>query len=125
MNVQTGDICWAYGGYPAGVSDITMARQGILKILPPGEIIIADKGYVGEPTKIVTPVAQYVHPMNREHKLIMARHKVINKRMKDFMSMNSVWRHGWQSHISAFYAVVGLTQIKIEYGEPMPAPYVG
>ena len=94
LNVQTGHICWAYGGYLAGVSDINMARQGIIKFLPPVEIIIGDKGYVGEPTQIVTPVAQSCHPMNRGHKLIMARREVINKRIKDFMSMNSVWRHG-------------------------------
>ena len=55
-NVNTGEICWAFGGYPAGVSDITMARQGILRVLPPTEMIIADKGYVGERTKIITPI---------------------------------------------------------------------
>ena len=93
FNVQTGHICWVYGGYSAGVIDITIARQGILKFLPPSEIIMADKGYIGEPTKIVTPFAQSGCPMKREHKLIMARHEVINKQIKDFMSMSSVWRH--------------------------------
>jgi hypothetical protein len=87
-------------------------------------MIIADKGYRGEATKIVTPVAQNGHPMNRQHKLIMARHEHINKRIKDFTLMSRVWRHGWQSHILAFYAVVSLTQIKLENGEPMPKPYV-
>jgi len=123
LNVQNGHICWAYGGYPAGVSDITMARKGILRVLPPGEMIIADKGYQGESSRIITPVAQTGHPMNRQHKLIMARHEHINKRIKDFSCMSGVWRHGWQSHVLMFYAVVALTQIKIENGEPMPGPY--
>ena len=96
LNVHIGDICWAYGKYPAGVSDITMAREGILRVLTPGEMLIADEGYRGEPNKIATPVAQTGHPMNRQHKLIMARHEHINKRIKDFRSMSGVWRHGWK-----------------------------
>ena len=38
--------------------------------------------------------------------------------------MSGVWRHGWQSHILAFYAVISLTQFKLENEEPMPEPYV-
>ena len=122
LNVQSGDICWAYGGYPAGVSDLQMARVGILKHIVPGEKIIADKGYRGEPNKIITPT-QNSGPFNKQLKLIMARHELINKRIKEFSCMNSTWRHGWKSHILAFYAVVSLTQIRIQNGEPMPPPF--
>ena len=34
LNVITGDICWAFGGFKASVNDITMARKGILAVLP-------------------------------------------------------------------------------------------
>ena len=81
LNVQSGDICWAYGGYPAGVSDLQMARVGILKHIVPGEKIIADKGYRGEPNKIITPT-QNSGPFNKQLKLIMARHELVNKRIK-------------------------------------------
>ena len=93
--MQTGDVCWAHGGYPDGVNDITMDREGILRIPSPSEIIIVDKFYREEPTKIVTPVAQTSHPMNRQHKLIMATHDHINKRIKDFRCMSGIWRYGW------------------------------
>ena len=54
----------------------------------------------------------------------MARHELINKRVKDFKSMSNTWRHGWEAHIPTFYAVVALTQIKLENGPPMPDPYI-
>ena len=92
-------------------------------MLLPGEKIIADKGYIGYPDKIITPINEYSTHFNKEHKLIMTRHEHVNKRIKDFMSMKSTWRHGWKSHVLAFYAVVTLTQIRIENGEPLPMPY--
>ena len=122
-NVQTGDICWAFGGFRAGIDDLTMARKGILNALPVGEKIIADKGYRGEHNKIITPTFLEGDPRNRELKRIMARHEGINKRLKDFKCLRSIWRHGWKMHIRAFYAVVTLTQIKFENGDPMPPPY--
>ena len=124
LNIHTGDICWAFGGYPAGTNDLTMARNGILQVLPAGEMIIADKGYRGEPTKIIAPIEGDNSNFNREHKLIMARHEHINKRVKDFKCMSDTWRHGWESHIPTFYAVIALTQIRLENGEPMPEPYI-
>ena len=100
-----------------------MARKGILNALPVGEKIIADKGYRGEHNKIITSTFLEGDPRNRELKRIMARHEGINKRLKDFKCLGSIWRHGWKMHIRAFYAVVTLTQIKFENGDPMPPPY--
>ena len=48
----------------------------------------------------------------------------VNRRVKGFACMSTVWRHGWKMHILAFYEVVSLTQIKIKNGEPMPPPYI-
>ena len=120
---MTGDICWAYGGYKASVHDITMARRGILTVLPSNEKIVADKGYFGEPDKIVTPHDSAPAGFNRAHKLIMARHEGINKSLKDFRCLGGVWKHGWKAHVKMIYAVVNLTQLKLEHGEPMPAHF--
>ena len=57
LNIHTGDTCWVFGGYPAGTNDITLARSGILWVLPIDEMIISDKGYPGEPDKIITPIS--------------------------------------------------------------------
>ena len=37
--------------------------------------------------------------------------------------MSDNWRHGWEAHIPTFYAVVALTQIRLENGEPMRDTY--
>ena len=62
--------------------------------------------------------------LNYQHKLIMARHEGVNKRVKDWRCMSSIWLHGWKAHVPTFYAIIALTQIKIENGEPLPAPYI-
>ena len=124
LNVHTADICWAYGGFPAAVSDLTMAKRGVLSVLPIGEMIIADKGYIGEPNRIITPIEDYSTNFNYQHKLMMARHEGVNKRVKDWHCMSATWRHGWESHIRTFYAVIALTQIKLENGEPLPKPFI-
>ena len=55
-------------------------------VLPDGEMIFGDKGYRGDPAKIITPVRATSYPMNRQHKLIMARHEHINKYVQDFIA---------------------------------------
>ena len=87
-------------------------------------MIIADKVYKGMPAQIITPIEEENSNFNRQHKLIMARHEHINKRVKDFMSMSDTWRHGWEAHIPTFYAVIALTQINLENGEPMPDTFI-
>ena len=124
LNVHTGDICWAFGGFPAGLGDLDMARKGVLKRISRREKIIADNGYIGLPDKIIVPSDDVSSIENKRHKLLMARHEHINKRVKDFKCMNSIWRHGWKAHIMTFYAIVNIVQIKLETMEPMPLLYL-
>ena len=121
--VRNGHICWVFGGFRAGVSDLKMTRWGLHCELPPNEKVIADKGYNGEPDRFITPPLDDNHPMGRYLKLIMARHEVINKRIKDWGAMSGIWRHGWESHVVAFEAVTQLIQIKMENGDPFPQPF--
>ena len=81
-------------------------------------MILSDKGYLGEPDRIITPILGYTTNFNYQHKLIMARLEGIDKRIKDFKCMSDTWRHGWESHIITFYAVVALTQINLEKVNP-------
>ena len=52
-------------------------------------------------------------------KNILARHETVNKRVKQFYSMKNVFRHVLTLHPSFFRAVVNLTQIMIDNGEPL------
>ena len=118
------DICWVYGGYPAGCNDITLARRGILRVLPRGEKIISDKGYKSMPHRIIVPTEDRKSNLSYQHKLIMARHEGVNKRVKDWRCMSSIWRQGRKAHVPTFYVIISLTQINMENGEPLPGPYI-
>ena len=124
INIRTGDICWTFGDFRAGVSDLQMTRWGLYSELPPNEKVIADKGYSGQPDRFIMTPTEDNHPIARPLKLIMARHEVISKRIKDWGCMSRVWRHGWRTHIVAFEAVTQLVQIKMHTGDPFPAPFV-
>jgi hypothetical protein len=56
--IQTGDIVWINGPFPCGkYPDLTIFRLGLLHMLEDGEMVEADAGYRGEPTKARTPPA--------------------------------------------------------------------
>src|SRR4051794_35737324 len=53
--ISNGRLVWLAGGVPGRVHDISLARNsGILNQLQPGELILADKGYVGDDS-FITP----------------------------------------------------------------------
>lgn len=45
MSIQSGDIVWCNGPYPAGWSDLKIARDALVFQLEPGEMVCADGGY--------------------------------------------------------------------------------
>ena len=45
LEVESGCIVWAYGGFPAGMRDIDIAKRKFIKQLKKGEKAVADKGY--------------------------------------------------------------------------------
>src|SRR4051812_31917762 len=56
VQIVSGLICWLAGGCPGSVHDYTVTKNnGLLSCLLPGELVLADKGYVGD-ASIVTPV---------------------------------------------------------------------
>ena len=89
-------------------------------MLPMGEMVHADLGYVGEPNYIVTP-NQLAGEAQRIAKSIRARHETVNKRFKQFEILKRVFRHSVHHHQPAFGACVVITQMSIENGEPLYA----
>jgi hypothetical protein len=46
LNLFTGDIVWANGGYPCGSHpDLLIARDGLVNLLDYNEKVIADRSY--------------------------------------------------------------------------------
>jgi hypothetical protein len=49
----------------------------------------------------------------------MTRHETVNRRLKQFYCINLRFRHSLHLHPRFFHAVVNLTQLMIEIGEPL------
>ena len=47
----------------------------------------------------------------------MARHEIVNGRIKNFRVLKNEFRHGLQKHSICFHAVVNIVQASIDYGE--------
>ncbi len=119
--IQSGDIVWLSGPYPAGsFADITIFRTGGLKemLLAAGERAEADLGYRGEPETIELPLSGHIDTHVGKARARM-RHETCNKRFKQWACINSRFRHSFEYHHDCMTAVVVLTQFAIENGEPL------
>jgi hypothetical protein len=93
-------------------------------MLPPGEKVHADLGYIGEPSRVVSPLQVDVHDLPGKEAQdiaasVRARHETVNKRFKQFEILKRVFRHDVQHHQPAFGACAVITQMAIERGEPL------
>ncbi len=115
--IRTGHIVWAYGGLPCGEwPDIRIARDAFIYSLLPREKAVADKGYQDR--------RFFENPNGDQQKeRILARHETVNRRIKQFFCMQHRFRHALFLHPTFFHAVVNLTQLMIENGEPLYSVY--
>jgi hypothetical protein len=117
LNIRTGDIVWAFGGFPCGeYPDLVLARQKYTYSIRLDEMTLADDTYKdGDyfiyPSRYPATVVQ--------QKLIMARHETVNARLKQFGVLNQCFRHCIDKHRICFHAVVNITQLTIEHGNPL------
>ena len=121
IGIQSGYIVWASRGYKAGANpDITIFRKGGLKdlLLEAGEKTVADLGYRGEPELIDVP-----NEGSADYRVQMAyaraRHETCNKRLKNFNCLKERFRHSIDYHNVCFDAVLVVTQLSLQNGEPL------
>jgi uncharacterized Zn-finger protein len=74
-------------------------------------MIIADCGYNDPQYFDIFP--------NHQKRAISARHETVNRRVKQFSCMNQRFRHPLYLHPRFFHAVISLTQLMKENGEPL------
>lgn len=115
LNIRTGFIVWAFGGYPCGeFTDLKLARELYVRSVNVGEKTIADRIY--KDTNF------FILPNNQNkkvHKRILARHETVNKRLRHFAILKNTFRHDITKHPMVFHAVVNVTQVILENGEPL------
>ena len=113
LSILSGSIVWVSGPFPCGQwTDIKIFRAGMLGSLDDGEKVVGDLGYRGEPDFVVTR-------RDYNENLVRARHENVNRRFKQFVCLERVFRHDVRRHSSVFRAVAVITQLGMENGMPL------
>ena len=118
--IQTGEIVWIKGPFAAGAwPDIKIFRGWLKNHLLPGERVEADSGYQGD-GKIDGP-DDYASCMGKymEKFIVRARHETVNSRFKQFNALQQTFRHSRHKHAHVFNSIAVITQLAIQYGEPL------
>ncbi|KAG9399900.1 hypothetical protein AC1031_011321 [Aphanomyces cochlioides] len=115
--IRSGHIVWVNGSKPAGEwSDLKLAREAYVMAVLPGEMTLADKGYMDRDF-FVNPT--YNPESASIQKKIMARHETANARLKQFGVLKCVYRHRIEDHMMCFLAVANTVQVCIENESPL------
>jgi hypothetical protein len=127
VGIKSGDICWFSGPHMAGkMNDVEIFRKSLRTYLDPFERVEADDGYVHEaPAKVLCPKC-VTCPQERKRMMAIARQRqeTVNKRFKQWGILRQTYRHDLVDHRDVFGAIVVLTQLAIQNGEPLfPVEY--
>ena len=125
VSINGGDIVHINGPFPCGHNpDITIFRKKLIYKLGPGEMVEADRGYRGEPTKCRIPV-DYMNRRQKNQKCrARARQETVNARFKQFGVLSQRFRHrvtmdDMIRHKLVFHSIAIITQIGINNGEKL------
>eukprot|EP00474_Spongospora_subterranea_P003546 CRZ04004.1 hypothetical protein [Spongospora subterranea] len=118
LAIGVSKIVHVAGGVPCGSwPDIRLARHCVVPKLIKGEKPSADKGYRDGRKHFFTPIehpsSEKNHLLNRQLKLLQARHEMVNKRFKDFRCLKEQFRHSRKQHQVVFAACANLVQLKL------------
>ena len=115
--IQTGDICWINGPFMCGLwPDINIFRAKLKRMLAPGELVVADKGYRGDKS-VRIPSGSVSNTDRRAMQKALARHETINRRFKCFSVLCDRFRHELRLHGKCFGAVALAVQLSFNPGE--------
>jgi hypothetical protein len=121
MSILGGDLVWIQGPYPMGkFTNIKVFNNVLHHFLDPGDQIEANEGYVGHPTKIKCPqnVGNPVEKWAMQAR-VRARHKMLNRQLKDWGILSQVYPHDIMWHGYVFRACAVVMQLTIDNGEPL------
>jgi hypothetical protein len=114
--IQTGWIVWIHGPFPAGKSDIQIARNRLIYKVEEGEMFLADGGYSDGRQFFETP-----NGLNNEDQHMKAharaRHETVNCLFKKWGILSQIYRHSLDKHKTVFKALTNIIQTSIAAGE--------
>ena len=104
------------GPFEASTHDITIFRQELLQKIPKGNFCIADRGYTGEPGKVMGPNSHDTEQVRKFKGRARSRHESVNKRFKNFKILDHTFIHDLQLHEWVFDAVAVIVQCQMDMG---------
>ena len=104
------------GPFEASTHDITIFRQELLQKIPTGHFCIADRGYTGEPDKVMGPNSHDTEQVRKFKGRARSRHESVNKRFKNFKMLEHTFIHDLQLHEWVFDAVAVVVQCQMDVG---------
>ena len=120
--IRTGHIVWVHGPFPAGKhNDETIFSMELAKMLDENERVEADKGYRSLVSKAKTPgyySDMYPEKTNLQN-AVRGRHESVNRRFKIWGILGGTYRHPLSKFSTVMDAIIFLTQLSIEDGEPL------
>ncbi len=127
VDILMGNLVWIQGPYPAGAwPNIKIFTSCLAHFLEPYECVEANDGYRGHADKVKCP-KNNVNPVKnlKMQGRIRVRHKMLNRRLKNWGILSQVFRHDIRHHGDVFWACAVITQLTIKHGEPFFAVEYG
>ena len=89
--LRTGEIVWLQGPFPCGKwPDIETFRHSLISHMEEGEKAEGDDGYIGEPTKTLTPKINTLNQSDAKYwQYTRNRQETVNKRFKDWKCLTN------------------------------------
>lgn len=123
ISLKKGDIVDAAGPEPCGkMNDAMMFKKYLIDELGPYERVEADSGYSQfDPEFAKTPAKAFLRGEDSKKlsNTARARQETVNKRLKQWGCLSQVFRHDILKHSDVLRAVLVITQIIIDEGEPL------
>jgi hypothetical protein len=117
--ISTGWIVWLNGPFPCGSwNDLKIAKNGLHNILEEGERYIADGGY--RTPQALCPLDAFTHEERAYMQICRTRHETINRLLKNFSIVGTVFKRDVGKHGLFLYAVANIVQVGIMFGEIRP-----
>lgn len=121
LDVLTGRCVWINGPFRGSKNDVTIYREGLRQLIPPGKLVVGDKGYRGEPETISYPNHLDEEAVAELKKRIRSKQETFFSRMKAFKILEDSFRHKpvMTKHKACFEAVAVIVQYGIDLGFPL------
>jgi hypothetical protein len=122
VDIFAGNIMWVNGPYAAGkYTDIKIFHRGLAHWLDEHERVEADNGYIGEALQKVKCPGCALNPTENQamQNPVQSRHESLNRRLKNWAILMSLYRHDLMGHGNVFWAIAVIMQISINVGEKL------